>query len=105
MNKYIPSLLLLLMGSYSLIHSQEGQFNNSFIRRFGPDSAAYNSPLYFSTKKMTGKNKPRKHKKSYRDEIRKNIARSYGSKKLKAVDKKEKIVESGHKKEASANIT
>ena len=76
----------LIHGSFSV--AQEGQLSTAFQRRFGIDSALFNTPLYFSTRQMVEKKaKPRKRKGSYRDEIRKKIARSYSNKRIKSFNK------------------
>lgn len=62
----IISMLLLIQSNFSLNGSD-------FITRFGPTSAVYNEPLYFSSNKMIVKNKKNKAQKKYRDRIKKQL--------------------------------
>lgn len=56
-------LLLLLIQSYQTVDGTD------FITRFGPQSPAYNEPLFFSSDKLSNKNKKTKRNR-YRDKIK-----------------------------------
>jgi len=45
------------------------QINHDFQRRFGPDSAIYNKPLYFSNNHES-KKRDQRPRKSFREQIR-----------------------------------
>ncbi len=53
-------ILASLILSTKPLFTQGSQLNNDFQKRFGPDSAPYNTPLYFSVKQMRTHNKSKK---------------------------------------------
>ena len=58
----------ILCGAMISVFASATQFNHDFHRRFGPDSAIYNEPLYFSNREPKKRdNRPRK---SFREQIR-----------------------------------
>ncbi len=78
---YFFITVLVLSPSFSV--AQEGQLSTTFQRRFGPDSALFNNPLYFSTRQMVNQKKAKPRKRNYRDEIRRKIASSFRKKATK----------------------
>lgn len=67
----MKKISIFFVALISTLHATATQFNHDFQRRFGPDSAIYNEPLYFSNREPKKRdNRPRK---SFRTQIRERI--------------------------------
>jgi len=66
--------IVLLCALISTAYKTATPLTLDFQRRFGPDSALYNEPLYFS-KRSVRKNHDHRPRRSYREQIQAKIQR------------------------------
>ncbi len=67
--------IIMICALICALHATATQFNHDFQRRFGPDSAIYNEPLYFSKRSLSKNRDKRPRRRSYREQIRTRMHR------------------------------